>query len=78
MHGCGLTEFMLWSFCRALGYQGTLRPFRKCQGLRVADVSAQGLGKVWVWNCVCCGDVRREILADLCHSLGCGVKTPEL
>lgn len=39
---------------------------------------AQTLGKVWVWNCVCYGEARREILAGLCHSLSPGVKTPEL
>lgn len=39
---------------------------------------AQALGKVWVWNCVCYGELRREILADFCHSLSPGVKPPEL
>lgn len=78
MHGCGLTEFVLSSFCRALGYQGTLSPFRKYQGLRVADALAQAWGKVWVWNRACYGEASREILADLCRSLRPGVKTPEL
>lgn len=36
------------------------------------------MGKVWVWDCVCYGEVRREILADLCCSLSPGVKSPEL
>lgn len=38
------------------------------------NVLAQVLGKVWFLNCVCYG----KILADLCHSVGFGVKTPEL
>lgn len=44
----------------------------------MSNLLEQALGKVWVWNCMCYEEVRREILADLCCALSPGVKTPEL
>ena len=44
----------------------------------MVNVLAQVLGMVWFLNCMCYGEMRREILADLYRSLSLGVKTTEL
>lgn len=57
-----------------LGYWETLSPFSKYWGLGAVNVLAQVLQRVWVLNCVCYGEMRGEILADLYPSLSLGVK----